>query len=598
MIRLLLLAFSFFTTFVAANLVAEKEHGQKQHLQNMGIKPITYYLARYVIDLISFLIPIAACFVILGAARLQMITSGSWVPYLIVLLFAGFPVISFGYLLSLPFQKSQSVGQVLGIGLSLIVFVPYFFVQFVFQGASNLAIVLVGCIAPTFALERAISSIATASTTGQPYTIAEVFDIQLPVFCAILIFVGVTIAHFCIIFWVESRTQSRRSFFGKNNNKKQVEGSHEVADHAGGALKRQDTTVLVEGKYRERDAEVIEETLRLKGPEDDNDSVRLLGLSKKFYIKSKKSDLIILDDVYLAFKKNECFGYLGPNGAGKTTTIKMLTGAESPSSGGGTIEGLSIAPFHDDLRSMIGICPQFDIIWPKLTVRDHLELFAKIKGVAPEDMEAAVEQMVEEMGLGPLGNKQAKTFSGGNKRRLSLAMAVIGCPKVVFLDEPTTGVDVAIRQAIWNSIRKLKKTSCVILTTHSMEEADALCDRIGITTNGRIQALGTSQRLKNTYGAGYKVIVKTYTNPHLVTGEMERTVGTGRVTLVQALGSSLEYELTRVEGERTTDMLAKLFALFEQKRKDLGIEDYSVSQTTLAQVFIEFAKEQAAPEDK
>jgi hypothetical protein len=104
--------------------------------------------------------------------------------------------------------------------------------------------------------------------------------------------------------------------------------------------------------------------------------------------------------------------------------------------------------------------------------------------------------------------------------------------------------------------------------------------------------------LKNTYGAGYKVIVKTFTNPLLVTGEMERTVGAGRVTLVQALGSSLEYELTRVEGERTTDMLAKLFSLFEQKRGQLGIEDYSVSQTTLAQVFIEFAKEQAAPEDK
>ncbi|KAF9904740.1 hypothetical protein EC991_002377 [Linnemannia zychae] len=593
-------AFSFFTTFVAANLVTEKEHGQKQHLQNMGIKPITYYLARYVIDLISFLIPIIACFIILGAARLQMITSGSWVPYLIVLLFSGFPIISFGYVLSIPFQKSQSVGQVLGVGLSLIVFVPYFFVQFVFKGASNLAIVLIGCIAPTFALERAIASIAVASTTGVPYTIAEVFDIQYPVFCAILVFVGITIVHFVLIFWIESRTQSRRSFFRRNsNNKKQAlesqEASHSVG---GGALKRQDTTVLVDGKYRERDAEVIEETLRLKGPEDENDAVRLLGLSKKFYIKSKKRDLIILDDVYLAFKKNECFGYLGPNGAGKTTTIKMLTGAESPTSGGGTIEGLSIAPFHDDLRSMIGICPQFDVIWPKLTVRDHLKLFAKIKGVAPEHLEASVDQMVEEMGLGPLGNKRAKTFSGGNKRRLSLAMAVIGCPKVVFLDEPTTGVDVAIRQAIWNSIRKLKRTSCVILTTHSMEEADALCDRIGIITNGHIQALGTSQRLKNTYGAGYKVIVKTFTNPLLVTGEMERTVGTGRVTLVQALGSSLEYELTRVEGERTTDMLAKLFSLFEQKRKQLGIEDYSVSQTTLAQVFIEFAKEQAAPEDK
>ncbi|KAF9283732.1 hypothetical protein BGZ68_005120 [Mortierella alpina] len=570
-------AFSFFTTFVAANLVTEKELGQKAHLQNMGIKPSTYYLARFVIDWICYLVPVVACFVLMGITRLQMITSGSW---------------------------SQSVGQVLGIGMSLVVFVPYFFVQFVFGGASLLAIVLIGFISPSFALERSISAIALAQTTGSPYSVKDTFDINRAPFCSMILFVVQSILYMLLISWVENLIQTRRSpidfFFRRGASKAVNTTSQKERKASDSEFQRQDTTVLMDGKYRERDAEVIEETLRLKGKagsQDEKDSVRLLGLSKVFHLSGKKRDLVILDDIHLSFKKNECFGYLGPNGAGKTTTIKILTGAEGPTSGNGTIEGLPIAPFHEDLRSMIGICPQFDIIWPKLTVRDHLELFAKIKGVAPGDLSPAIDQMIDEMGLAGVGNKRAKTFSGGNKRRLSLAMAVIGCPKVVFLDEPTTGVDVSIRQAIWNSIRKLKRSSCVVLTTHSMEEADALCDRIGIITNGHIQALGTSQRLKNTYGAGYKVIVKTHHNANAVTSALEQAVGAGRVTLIQALGMSLEYELTRVEGERTTEMLSKLFRLFEQKRQELGIEDYSVSQTTLAQVFIEFAKEQAAPED-
>ncbi|KAG0017231.1 ATP-binding cassette sub- A member 5 [Podila clonocystis] len=595
-------AFGFFTTFVASNLVLEKELGQKAHLQNMGVKPSTYYLARFVIDILCYLIPVVSCFVLMGAVRLQMITSGSWVPYFLVLLVSSLPFITFGYLLSLFFQKSQSVGQVLGIGMSVVVFVPYFVVQFVFGGASILAIVLIGLISPSFAMERSISAIAVAQTSGNPYTIKDTFDITKAPFCAMILFVGQSILYLILIVWIENLIQTRRSpyeyFFKSNSNKNFPADQKEDVQEPG--LRRQATTVTVDGKYRERDAEVVEETLRLKGKAgvpDENDAVRLLGLTKKFQLSGKKRELVILDDVYLSFKKNECFGYLGPNGAGKTTTIKILTGALGPSSGGGTIEGLPIVPFHEDLRSMIGICPQFDILWPRLSVRDHLTLFARIKGVAPHEVDAAVTQMVDEMGLTDLGNKFAKTFSGGNKRRLSLAMAVIGCPKIVFLDEPTTGVDVSIRQAIWNSIRKLKRTSCVILTTHSMEEADALCDRIGIITNGHIQALGTSQRLKNTYGAGYKVVVKTHQSSAAVTAAIDRTVGIGRATLVQALGASLEYELTRVEGERTTDMLAKLFRLFELKRQELGIEDYSVSQTTLAQVFIEFAKEQAAPED-
>ncbi|RKP05997.1 P-loop containing nucleoside triphosphate hydrolase protein, partial [Thamnocephalis sphaerospora] len=204
----------------------------------------------------------------------------------------------------------------------------------------------------------------------------------------------------------------------------------------------------------------------------------------------------VLDGIWMATRTTECFGYLGPNGAGKTTTLKILTGQLEATAGTATICDLPIKPYDTRIHSLLGVCPQHDVLWENLSAREHLHCFARIKGVAPAEVAGAVEEIIQMLDLPEVADRPAKSYSGGNKRRLSLAMACIGQPRVVFLDEPTTGVDVGVRRKIWNCIHRLKQRASIVLTTHSMEEAEELCDRIAVMVNGKVQAIGTAQRLK------------------------------------------------------------------------------------------------------
>ncbi|RKP23674.1 P-loop containing nucleoside triphosphate hydrolase protein, partial [Syncephalis pseudoplumigaleata] len=304
----------------------------------------------------------------------------------------------------------------------------------------------------------------------------------------------------------------------------------------------------------------------------------------------------VLGGIWMATRTSECFGYLGPNGAGKTTTLKVLTGQLSPTSGTATIGGLSIQPYDTRIHSLLGVCPQHDVLWLKLTAREHLRYFARIKGVAAKEIEGAVEEMLQMLDLAPVADRHAEGYSGGNKRRLSLAMACIGHPRVVFLDEPTTGVDVGVRRKIWECIRRLKERASVVLTTHSMEEADALCDRIAVMVNGRVQAIGTPQRLKNVYGAGYKILVKTE-HPAGALAVQQQLAQQLHARTVQLLGCHLEMDCDRQDAQATTaadaaGILARIFHLLEEARDPCGIIDYSVGQTTLSQVFVSFAEKQ------
>ncbi|GMH84067.1 hypothetical protein TL16_g09806, partial [Triparma laevis f. inornata] len=184
----------------------------------------------------------------------------------------------------------------------------------------------------------------------------------------------------------------------------------------------------------------------------------------------------------------ECFGFLGNNGAGKTTTLSILSGEFPPSSGTGYIAGYDIQGDQSLIRRKIGYCPQFDALLELLTVREHLCLYARIKGITEESLPNVVHSIMEKMDLLDFSNKAAGSLSGGNKRKLSVAIAMIGGPSIVFLDEPSTGMDPVARRFMWDVIALMtKEGNCsVILTTHNMEEAEALCGRIGIMVAGRL----------------------------------------------------------------------------------------------------------------
>jgi ATP-binding cassette subfamily A (ABC1) protein 3 len=207
----------------------------------------------------------------------------------------------------------------------------------------------------------------------------------------------------------------------------------------------------------------------------------------------------------------ECFGLLGLNGAGKTTIFKAITEEHSPTHGSIYINGLNLTKNFDRVKLMFGYCPQFDAIFPYMSVYENLEFYSRIKGVAPEKLQEIIQAMIESMTLTKYTNKLAGRLSGGNKRKLSVAISMICNPPIVLLDEPSTGMDPEARRFMWAVIHKLTSKSdsnCVIMTTHAMDEAETLCRRMGIMVNGEFVCLGTSNYIKETYGYGYEIDIR------------------------------------------------------------------------------------------
>ncbi|GMI20925.1 hypothetical protein TeGR_g12 [Tetraparma gracilis] len=257
------------------------------------------------------------------------------------------------------------------------------------------------------------------------------------------------------------------------------------------------------------DEDVARERERVAGGGASGEVVVLNGLRKVY--PASTGPKVAVQNLSFGIPTGECFGFLGINGAGKTTTLSILSGEFPPTAGDAWIAGFDIQGDQSLIRRKIGYCPQFDALLELLTVEEHLDLYSRIKGVAVAKQAQVVQKIMKEMDLLDFANKAAGSLSGGNKRKLSVAIAMIGGPSIVFLDEPSTGMDPVARRFMWDVISNMstKEGRCsVILTTHSMEEAEALCSRIGIMVNGRLRCLGSGQHLKVRYGGGFEVDVK------------------------------------------------------------------------------------------
>lgn len=219
------------------------------------------------------------------------------------------------------------------------------------------------------------------------------------------------------------------------------------------------------------------------------EAIKTIGLTKKY------KDLIAVDDLNLEVGHGELFSLLGINGAGKTTTIKMLSCLIKSTSGDAFIEGNSIIKDGLKVKGIIGVSPQETAVAPNLSVKENLEYICEIHGFSKEKNAEKIEELSKQFGLENILHKKAGKLSGGLQRRLSIAMALISEPSVLFLDEPTLGLDVIARSELWDIINGLKGRTTVILTTHYMEEAESLSDRIGIMKNGKLLAVGTAQEL-------------------------------------------------------------------------------------------------------
>ena len=227
----------------------------------------------------------------------------------------------------------------------------------------------------------------------------------------------------------------------------------------------------------------------------------MAAIQTKKLTKSYK-DLVAVDELDLVIEEGELFSLLGVNGAGKTTTVKMLSTLARPTSGEATVFGYTLGRDDAKIKEIVDISMQETAVARKLTVRENIELFARLSGQTKEETEATAEKIYADFGLGKIKNKKAAEPSGGWQRKLSIALALVTRPKLLFLDEPTLGLDVIARRELWRVIEDLKGKMTVVLTTHYMEEAEALSDRIGIMKDGKLLFVGTKEELYAKTGKG------------------------------------------------------------------------------------------------
>lgn len=331
----------------------------------------------------------------------------------------------------------------------------------------------------------------------------------------------------------------------------------------------------------QEDPDVAAERARIEsGQYARDDPIQVFSL-RKVYAGGK----VAINNLTLTVRKDECFGLLGPNGAGKSTTISVLTGLFRPTSGTATVAGHDIVTQMSDVYRTMGVCPQFDILWPTLTVREHFLFFSRLKGVEPARERAAAEASAGAVGLGFKLDCRVGALSGGQKRRVSLGISLIGSPEVVFLDEPTTGLDPETRRLMWQLVERSKAGRVIVLTTHSMEEADALCGRIGIMANGELRCLGTNVHLKSTFGDGYKLDVAHEPGAERAAHAFMMSL-LPAATVAAASAASKTYAVRRAEAS-----IASVFEQMAARPASAGILDWSLRQTSLEEVFLKIARE-------
>ncbi|XP_023067719.1 ATP-binding cassette sub-family A member 5 isoform X2 [Piliocolobus tephrosceles] len=315
---------------------------------------------------------------------------------------------------------------------------------------------------------------------------------------------------------------------------------------------------------------------------------------KKDFLLSRKVKKVATKYISFCVKKGEILGLLGPNGAGKSTIINILVGDTEPTSGQVFLGDYSSETNEDDdsLKCM-GYCPQINPLWPDTTLQEHFEIYGAVKGMSASDMKEVISRITNALDLKEHLQKTVKKLPAGIKRKLCFALSMLGNPQITLLDEPSTGMDPKAKQHMWRAIRTAfkNKKRAAILTTHYMEEAEAVCDRVAIMVSGQLRCIGTVQHLKSKFGKGYFLEIKLKDwIENLEVDRLQREIQYifPNASRQESFSSILAYKIPKED----VQSLSQSFFKLEEAKHAFAIEEYSFSQATLEQVFVELTKEQ------
>lgn len=307
-----------------------------------------------------------------------------------------------------------------------------------------------------------------------------------------------------------------------------------------------------------------------------------VGISLRRLRKVYSTGKVAVHGLKMNLYEDEITVLLGHNGAGKTTTISMLTGLIPASAGTAFINGYDINTEMDDIRGEMGICPQHNILFDELTVEEHIMFYSKLRGLKGKEVHKEVEKYVKCLKLMPKISAQSHTLSGGMKRKLCIGIALCGDAKFILLDEPTAGMDPTARRALWDLLQMEKKHRTIILSTHFMDEADVLGDRIAIMHEGKLKCYGSSHFLKKEFGDGYSLTFEKsqLCNVKEVTRMLEEFIP--NIEMTANVGTELSFKLPERHSKVFESMLSKV----EEQSEKLGILGYGISVTSLEEVFL------------
>ncbi|ESO00555.1 hypothetical protein HELRODRAFT_82844 [Helobdella robusta] len=592
-------------------LVNERVSGAKGSQYVSGATSNVFWFANFIWDYFNYLIPSVLVVIVIVAFQLEGFSSGNNAGYIFLsLLLYGWSVLPSIYILSFFFSKASSGfvwAIIINIFTGTVASVTILLLE-KFEDLKTIKSILEWMffvLFPNFCFQRSLQDVdANYQYTKTCATINA--TIPLDKFCAgakalnqtnhylswvypgigkPLIFMSIQgLIFFIILLIFESDLlQNIRTKFASQSV----------------AVTESDSAIYPNNTSSEEDSDVLEEKAKVLKLEMSDLMSEDNMLVMKQLTKVYSGGFLAVSNLCLTVPRGECFGLLGVNGAGKTSTFKMLTGGETISAGNVYLKGIDVAKKLAKTRPFVGYCPQFDALIDQLTVKETMVMHARLRGIDRTVIDIVTDDLIEKLVLRKYKNKMAGKLSGGNKRKLGIAIALIGDPLLVFLDEPSAGMDPVARRELWNSVEAARDSgSTIILTSHSMEECEALCTRLAIMVNGRFKCLGSCQHLKSKFGSGYTVSFKVQQGPNL-DNNITNIIAVKNFVAAKYPGSVLEFEgeglLTyRIEknanGQQNT--LAGVFTSVELFKESFKLEDYSVGQATLEQVFITFAKGQ------
>jgi len=583
---------SFLIPIFVIGLVKDKEERYLVMMKMNGMKSITYYITVYITNLILSIISMT-CFNVVGyISGLKFFVRTEWTLLLLEFFIWANVQVILSFLLSFFFKKNSSalVGSFLVVLISIILGLSlfelfadnsfyYYWAPFAFYHILILLNVsALNSEHPAYVLKDLVPG-------DKVYEPTRYLIIDFVILFVLVLYVGAVMpqeygSH--LPWHLNIFGRIKRLFRRKDNEFDSLEAS---ATNPFYTDKEAEAAKVLEDDDVKAERERI-----LSGHYDRSSPLIIKNIRKEYKSRERGGEPhVAVHSVTFGVEENVVFGLLGPNGAGKTTLIHSLIGVYTPTAGYAKLSGYNIKTDMDQVYKRIGICPQHDILWGELTVEEHLLFYARLKGIPRKQEKDAINESLNNVGLESFRNRLIKGLSGGERRRVSIAIALVGNPKLVFLDEPTTGLDPDVRRLIWSIINDVSNGRTIVITTHSMEEAEVLCHRIGIMSHGTLRCCATPLRLKELYGSGFRLSYSNNPEKYKELKEYVHRILPSETKAIRDLTSNSIYEFIPTQG-----LISSLFKTIDENKEKYGIIDWGISQSSLEEVFLSIISEDDA----